>query len=89
VLEESEEEPKVVPEVVLEGGTMVVVHTVAPSPPHGATEASSSAPRATAALDAAAGGVGGLEAVMGHPTFHAPGDVPLDEAMGMAHQALS
>jgi hypothetical protein len=68
---------------------MVVAHTASPSPPHGAMEASSPAPRTAAAADAATGTVGKLEVVMEHPTFHAPGDVTLDEAVGMAHRALS
>jgi hypothetical protein len=68
---------------------MVIAHTASPSPPHGAMEASSPAPRTAAAADAATGTVGKPEVVMEHPTFHAPGDVPLDEAMGMAHRALS
>jgi hypothetical protein len=29
------------------------------------------------------------EAILGHPTLRAPGDVSLDEAMGMAHWALT
>jgi hypothetical protein len=52
VLEESEEEPemvsKPVPEVVLEvvpvEGAMIITHSTAPSPPHGAAEASLLAP---------------------------------------------
>jgi hypothetical protein len=68
---------------------MVIAYTASPSPPHGATEASSPAPRAAAAVDTAAGVVGELEVVMGHPTFHAPDDIPLDEAVSTAHRALS
>jgi hypothetical protein len=29
------------------------------------------------------------EVIMGHPTFYALDDIPLDEAMSMAHRALS
>jgi hypothetical protein len=45
------------------------------------------APRAAAAVDATAYVMGELEVVMGHPTFHALDDIPLDEAMSMAHKA--
>jgi hypothetical protein len=31
----------------------------------------------------------GLEVIMGHPTFYAPDDIPLDEVVSMAHRALS
>jgi hypothetical protein len=68
---------------------MVVTYTTSPSLPHGATEASSPAPHAAATMDAVVGVVGEPKVVMGHPTFHAPGDVPLDEVVGMAHPALS
>jgi hypothetical protein len=87
VLEESEEEPEVwCQRWCRRGGeVMVVVHMTSPSLPHGATEASSPAPRATVAVDAIARSVGEPEVVMGHPTFHALGDVALDEAVGMAH----
>jgi hypothetical protein len=29
------------------------------------------------------------EVIMGHPTFYALDDIPLDDAMSMAHRALS
>jgi hypothetical protein len=64
---------------------MVIAYTASPSLPHGAIEASSPAPRAAAAADATVSAVGEPKVVMGHPTFHAPGGVPLDEAVGMAH----
>jgi hypothetical protein len=93
MLEESEEESemvsKPVPEVVPVEGAMIIAHVAAPSPPHGAAEASSPAPRAAAAVDTTAGVVGELEVVMGDPTFHAPDDIPLDEAVNTPHRALS
>jgi hypothetical protein len=93
VLEESEEEPEMVseliPEVVPVEGVMTIVHPVTPSSPHGAAEASSLTPHVAIATDAAAGVVGELEVVMEHPTFHALDDIPLDEAVSMAHRALS
>jgi hypothetical protein len=93
MLEESEEEPEMVsepvPEVVPVEGAMIITHAAAPSPPHGVAEASSSAPRVAAAADATTVVVREPEVVMGHPTFHAPDDIPLDEAMSMARRALS
>jgi hypothetical protein len=62
---------------------------VAPSPTHGASAASSLAPRAGAATGAAAGAVVGPEVILGHPTLYAPDDIPLDEALSMSHRALS
>jgi hypothetical protein len=68
---------------------MIVVHAAAPSLPHGAAEASSPATHTAAATDATASVVGELEVVMGHPTFHVPDDIPLNEAVSTAHRALS
>jgi hypothetical protein len=68
---------------------MIVAHTATPSPPHGAAVASSLAPRAAVAVGAAAGVIVGPEVIMGHPTFYAPDDIPLDEAVSTAHRALS
>jgi hypothetical protein len=91
-LEESKEEPEMVsepiPEVVLVEGATIVTQAATP-PPHGAAEASSLAPHAATAVDVAAGVVGEPEVVMGHPTSHASDDIPLNEAVSMAHRALS
>jgi hypothetical protein len=51
--------------------------------------ASSLAPHAAVAVGAAAGVIVGPEVIMGHPTFYASDDIPLDEAMSTAHRALS
>jgi hypothetical protein len=96
VLEESKEEPEMVSEQVLEvvlevvpmEGVMIIAHAVVP-PPHGAAEASSPASRAAAATNSIASVVGEQEVVMEHPTFHALDNIPLDEAVSMAHRALS
>jgi hypothetical protein len=73
VLEESEEELEMVlepvPEVVPVEGVMIIAHTTAPSPPHGAAEASLPAPRAAVAMDVVARVVREPEVVMGHPPF--------------------
>jgi hypothetical protein len=95
--EESEEEteivsepvPEVVPEEVPVEGAMTVAHAAAPSPPHGAAAAASSAPRATVAAGAAVDVAVGPEVIMGRPTFYAPDDINLDEAMSTAHRAMS
>jgi hypothetical protein len=93
VLEDSEEEPEMVlepvPEVIPVEEAMIVVHVVAPSPPHATAEVSSPAPHAAAVMDTAANVVGEPEVVMGHPAFHATDDIPLDEAVSTAHRALS
>jgi hypothetical protein len=97
VLEELKEEPEMTPEPVPEvvpeevpvEGAMIIVHTVAPSPPHGAAAASSSAPRVATVAGTTTSVAVGLEVIMGHPTFYAPDDIPLDEAVSMAHRALS
>jgi hypothetical protein len=85
--------PKVVPrpspvEVLAEEVTPVVCTTV-PSSPLAAAAASSSALGTAAPADAAADAVGETEVVMGHPTYHAPGDISLDGAMSKALRALS
>jgi hypothetical protein len=93
VLEESEEEPEMVPEpeVVLEevpaDGAMIVVRAATPSPSHGAPAPSSPVPRIAIGAGTASGT--GLEVVLGHPTPYAPDDIPLGEAVSTAHQALS
>jgi hypothetical protein len=97
VLEESEEEPEMAPEpvpkVALEEvpveGLMIVVHPTAPSPPHGVAAVSSPAPHIAASMGAAAGVAVGPKVIMGHPTFYALDDIPLDEAVSMAHRVLS
>jgi hypothetical protein len=68
---------------------MIVLHATAPSPPHGAAAASSLAPHAVVATGAAIGVAVGPEVIMGHPTFYATDDIPLDDSVSMAHKALS
>jgi hypothetical protein len=73
--------PEVVPspspvEVLAEEATPVVRTTVPTSP-------------LAAAADAGADAAGETEVVMGHPTYHAPGDVSLDGAVSTALRALS
>jgi hypothetical protein len=95
VSEESEEEPEmapepvpeVVPEEVPAEGAMITVHVAAPSPSHGAPAPSSPVPRIATATGVASGT--GLEVVLGHPTPYVSDDIPLGEAMSMAHRALS
>jgi hypothetical protein len=71
VLEESEEEPEMVPKpkVVLEQvpaeGAMITAHAVTHSPSHGAPVPSSSTPRIAAAVGSASSV--GLEVVLGIP----------------------
>jgi hypothetical protein len=101
VLEELEEEPEMAPKPMLElvpevmpkevptEGAMIVAHTSAPSPPHGASAMSSPAPHAAAAVSAAAGAAVGLEVILGHPTLYASDDIPMYEVVSMAHRALS
>jgi hypothetical protein len=85
--------PEVVPspspvEVLAEEATPVVC-TAVPYSPLAAAAASSSALGIAAPADAAADAVGETEVVMGHPTFHAPGDISLDGAVSTALRALS
>jgi hypothetical protein len=85
--------PEVVPspspvEVLAEEATPVVRTTV-PSSPLTAAAASSPALGTAAAADAGADAAGETEVVMGHPTYHAPGDVSLDGAVSTAVRALS
>jgi hypothetical protein len=93
VLEEVEEEPEMVlelvPEVVLVEGAMITVRAAAPSPPCGASAASSLVPRAVAVAGATSNAMVGLEVILGHPTLYATDDIPLDEAVSTAHRALS
>jgi hypothetical protein len=81
--------PKVVSEEVPVEGTMITVRAAAPSPPRGASAASSPAPHAAAAVGAAASATVGPKVILGHPTLYAAGDIPLDEAVSMAPRALS
>jgi hypothetical protein len=93
VLEESEEEPEMVsepvPEEVPTKGAMITARTTSPSPPRGASVASSPAPHAAATAGAAASAAVGPEVILGHPTLYTPDYIPLDEAVSMAHKALS
>jgi hypothetical protein len=75
-------------EVLVEEATPVVRTTV-PSSPLAAAAASSSALGTTAAANAAADAVGETEVVMGHPTYHTPGNIFLDGAVSTALRALS
>jgi ribosomal protein S27E len=96
VFEESEEEPEMLselaPEVVLEEvpveGAMIVAHVADPLP-HGAVEASPPAPPHSYSHRRCCRCCGEPEVVMGHPTSHALDDIPVDEAVSMAHKALS
>jgi hypothetical protein len=85
--------PEVVPspspvEVLVEEATPVMRAAV-PSSPLATAAASFSALGTTAAADAAADAVGEMKVVMGHPTYHAPGDISLDGAVSTALRALS
>jgi hypothetical protein len=75
-------------EVLAEEATPVM-RTAVPSSPLAAAAASPSALGTAAPADAAADAVGETEVVMGHPTYHAPGDISLDGAMSTALRALS
>jgi hypothetical protein len=75
-------------EVLVEEATPIVC-TAVPSSPLAAAAASCSALGTAAAADAAADAVGETEVVMGHPTYHAPGDISLDGAVSTALRALS
>jgi hypothetical protein len=75
-------------EVLAEEATPVV-RTAVPSSPLAAVAASPSALGTAALADAAADAVGETEVVMGHPTYHAPGDISLDGAVSTALRALS
>jgi hypothetical protein len=70
-------------EVLAEEATPVVC-TAVPSLPLAAAAASPSALGTAAPVHAAADAV-----VMGHPTFHAPGDISLDGVVSTALRALS
>jgi hypothetical protein len=95
VPEDAPEDPADVPEMVpspspkevLAEEVTHVVRTAVPSPPLAAAEVSSSV--LGTAADAAADAVGEPEVVMGHPTYHAPGDISLDGAVSTALRALS
>jgi hypothetical protein len=97
VLEESEEEPEMAPELVPEvepqevpvEGAMIATRTAAPSPPRGASEASSPAPHVAAVAGATADAAVGPEVILGHSTLYTPDDIPLDEVVSTAHRALS
>jgi hypothetical protein len=85
--------PEVVPspslvEVLAEEVTPVV-RTAVPTSPLAAAATSSPALGAAAAADAGADAAGETEVVMGHPTYHAPGDISLDGAVSTALRALS
>jgi hypothetical protein len=81
--------PSLSPVEVLAEEATPVVCTAVPSSPLATAAASSSALGTAAPADAAADAVGEMEVVMGHPTYHAPGDISLDRAVSMALSALS
>jgi hypothetical protein len=93
--------PEAIPEMMLEVETMVATIVVAPSLPHETTTGgpaaspgpvvgvSSSSPCSAIAVDATTYVAGESEVVMGHGTFHMPGDVSLDEVVSTASWALS
>jgi hypothetical protein len=91
VLGESKEEPEMASELMPEvvagdvpvAGAMIVVHSAARSPSHGAPAPFSPAPRTATAAGA------GLDVVLGHPTPYAPDDIPLGEVVSTTHRALS
>jgi hypothetical protein len=75
-------------EVLAEEATPVV-RTAVPTSPLATAAASSPALGTAAAADAGADTAGEMEVVMGHPTYHAPGDVSLDGAVSTTLRALS
>jgi hypothetical protein len=81
--------PEGVPVEVLAEEATPVVRTTVPSSPLAAAAASSSTLGTAAPTDAAADAVRETEVVMGHPTYHAPGDISLDGAVSTAFRALS
>jgi hypothetical protein len=96
VVEDSEGEPEVASEPVLEvvreeapaeGAMIAVCAAAVPLPSHGARAPLSSVPRRAAASGAATDD--GMEVVLGHPIPYVPGDISVGEAMSTAHQALS
>jgi hypothetical protein len=66
-----------------------VERTAVPSSPLAAAATSSLALGAAAPADAAADAVRETELVMGHPTYHAPGDISLDGVVSTTLRALS
>jgi hypothetical protein len=93
VSESPADAPEAVPspspvEVLAEEATPVE-RTAVPSSPLAAAAASSSVLGIAAHADAAADAVGETEVVMGHPTYHAPGDISLDGAVSTALKAMS
>jgi hypothetical protein len=84
--------PEAVPEVFQEEapteGVMIAVRTaVAPPPSRGARAPLSSVPPQGRDLGVAASE--GMEVVLGHPPLYVPGAISVNEAVSMAHQALS
>jgi hypothetical protein len=81
--------PSLSPDDVLAEEATPIERTVVPSSPLAAAATSSSALGAAAPADAVADAVGETEVVMGHPTYHSPGDISLEWAVSMALRALS
>jgi hypothetical protein len=81
--------PSPSPVEVLAEEVTPVVRTAVPTSPLATAAASSPALGTAAAADAGANAVGETEVVMGHPTYHAPGDISLDGAVSTALRALS
>jgi hypothetical protein len=93
VSESPADAPEAVPspspvEVLVEEATPVE-RTAVPSSPLATAAASSSVLGTAAPVDAAADAVGETEVVMGHPTYHAPGNISLDGAVSTALKAMS
>jgi hypothetical protein len=74
------------PKVSLEGATNVTIEEVAANDPASSTGPAGGASSSTVAAVAAAVEP---EVILGHPMLRAPEDVSLNEAMGMAHWALT
>jgi hypothetical protein len=81
--------PSPSPMEVLAEEVTPVVRTAVPSSPLAAAAAFPSALGTAVAADAGADAAGETKVVMGHPTYHAPGDVSLDGAVSTALRALS
>jgi hypothetical protein len=75
------------PEVLPEGDMNIMVEEVAAGDPVGSIVPTGGASSSTVAAND--GAAVESEVILGHPMLRAPRDVSLDEAMGMAHWALT
>jgi hypothetical protein len=75
------------PEMLPDGDMNVTMEEVAAGDPVGPTGLAGGTSSSTVVAND--GATVESEAILGHPTLRAPGDVSLDEAMGMAHWALT